>query len=219
VPTLHLGTLLLHRQAVSRELLHAALREQRETGLRLGEQLQRMGVVTNDDLLRALAAQAGVGYLSSIDPARVSGAPGGLAPEAVRALSLVPFEVTADGERVRVASAAPLRRLALSALAEMTGLRVEPFIVSDEVFRGLLAAYGSARHDAPATASGVRTVSDAAARIARAAEQGEALRMQHTRCDDYVWVRLQGRERSEDLVLSVAPPAEERTWLAAPSLP
>lgn len=217
VPPLHLGTLLLHRQALSRELLHAALREQRETGLRLGEQLKEMGLVTSDDLVRALAAQAGVGYLSSIDPARVASGPGGLAPEAVRALGLVPFEVTPDRQRIRVASAAPLRRLAVAALTEMTGLRVEPFIVSDDDFQRLLKEYGSA---GPAARDrGVRTVSDAAARIARAAEDGEAVRMQHTRCDSYVWVRLEGKEKHEDLVLSVDAPAEERTWLAEPTRP
>lgn len=218
VPPLHLGTLLLHRQIVSRELLHVALREQRQTGLRLGAQLKEMGLVTDDDLVRALATQAGVACLSSIDPARVTGGPGGLAPEAVRALQLVPFEATSD-RRLRVASAAPLRRLAVAALAAMTGLRVEPFIVGDDVFRVLLTAYGSARPPALATASAVRTVSEAAARIARAAEEGEALRMQHTRCDDHVWVRLERRDGSEDLVLSVGTGVEEGTWLAEPSRP
>ena len=57
----------------------------------------------------ALAAQSGVGYLTGIDMESVRDAPGGLSPNAVRALGLVPVSEVEDG-RIRVACAAPVPR-------------------------------------------------------------------------------------------------------------
>ena len=214
-----LGTVLVQQRAVSREIVHAALREQRETGQRLGAQLQAMGAVTAADVLRALAAQAGVGYLTTLDPARVRAGHADLSRDTVRALGVVPFDCRPQAELLRVACTGPVPRHALGALREMTGYVIEPFLVSDEVFASLMDAYGTAQPE-PALAGVVRTLDDAARRVALAVQEGRAARMVRTRVDPFVWVRLEGLSGTEEFVLPLPRRTEEATrWLAAPTSP
>jgi hypothetical protein len=212
-----LGTLLVQQRAVSREILHVALREQRETGQRLGAQLRAMGAVTSEDVLRALAAQAGVGYLTTLDPSRVRMGHAGLSRDAVCTLGVVPFDCRPQSELLRVACMGPVPRHAVRALREMTGYVVEPFLVSDELFETLMSAYGTAQAE-PAPTGAVRTLGDAVRRVAAAAQEGRAARMVRTRFDPFVWVRLEGHEGTEEFVLPLPRHTEETTtWLAAPT--
>ena len=61
-----------------------ALAAQRQSGLKLGAQLQAMGAADGHAVLRALAAQAGLSYIAALDPLCVHDAPGGLSPDAVQ---------------------------------------------------------------------------------------------------------------------------------------
>lgn len=215
-PPIRLGALLVHRRVLTIQELQAALDEQRRTGLRLGEQVRALGLATEEEVLSLLASQAGVAYVAAMDPERVASGPGGLSREAVQALGVVPFEVVQESLRIRVAAAAPLRRFALAALREMTGYAVEPFLVSDAVLARLLVAYGSGRAEVSA-AERVRSIADAAARIALVATEGRVTRMAQTRCDPYVWVRLEGADRARDLLLPVDGTEREDAWQAAPT--
>lgn len=198
---MRLGAVLLHMRVISRDTLYEALRLQKRSALKLGEQLIEMGVLQIHDVVRALATQAGTGYLPDVDPALVQHGPGGLSKDAVRALGVVPFEANQQLKRLKVACAAPLPRLALAALRELTGWTVDPFIVSDATCRVLLEAYGSVPSEHPVSVVRPRTVVEATAHIARAVETGRAVRMQQARCDPFVWVRLEGDEAREDLLL------------------
>lgn len=212
-----LGTVLVQQKSVSREIVHAALRQQRETGQRLGAQLRAMGAVTGEDVLRALAAQAGVGYLTALDPARVRTGHAGLSREAVGTLGVVPFDCRPQSELLRVACTGPVPRHALRALREMTGYVVEPFLVSDELFDTLMEEYGTAQAT-PAPTGAVRTLGDAVRRVTTAAQEGRAARMVRARFDPFVWVRLEGQTGTEDFVLPLPRHTEEgTTWLAAPT--
>jgi hypothetical protein len=216
-PMTPLGRVLLQQHLVTPEQLHAAVAEQRRSGRRLGEQLLAMGVVSHGDLLRALAAQACTGYLVNIDPRRVVDGPGGLSRETVRALRLVPFEVSPDGERLAVAGVAPLPRDSILALREITGARVDAFVVSEPDWERLAAAYGT--HTAPAaarvSATTLRSIADAALRVAEAAARGGAEKMQPVRCEPFMWVRLEGRGIQEDLLVATAETGEGRAWQVA----
>lgn len=212
-PGLRLGTLLVHQQAASREAVEVGLRAQRQSGRRLGAQLIAMGLAGWGDVVRALAAQAGVGYLTAVETSRVADGCGDLSREAVCALGVVPFEMRAQEGRLRVACAAPLPRMAMAVLGEMTGCTIEPFVVFDQVFDALMAAYGRARPPARTGPAAVCSLPDAAARVVRAAEQGRAERMRRARCDPFVWVRLDGEGGTEDLVWPLAASREERSWL------
>lgn len=210
-----LGRVLIQQRAIVHDDLQIALREQRATGMRLGKQLTQMGLATRDEILSGLAAQAGVGYLTYIDAARVRRGPGGLSRDSVRALGVAPFEVSRDSERLSVACTAPLPRVALAALRQMTGAIVDAFIVDDEVLPVLIEAYGSDLKADRIGAATLTSVDDAADRITALVEEGHADRMQHTRCEPFVWVRLEGQRRREDLLLPVMATNQEATWPVA----
>ena len=57
---LKLGELLLKAQLITQQQLDKALDEQRTTGGKLGEILQRLGYVTEDDIIECLSHQFGV---------------------------------------------------------------------------------------------------------------------------------------------------------------
>jgi hypothetical protein len=203
VPPLKLGVLLMHQATITPTILERGLRMQGRTRLPLGRQLQRLGYVTSQDVLRALAAQAGVSYLTAVDGTALHPAPGGLSRETVRALGLVPIDVDVDRRRMKVACLAPLPRLALAAMAHLTGRVIEPYFVADEDWPAVLAAYGIARTAARNAAAQVENVLDAAAHVARAARDAHDVRLLHARCDPYMWVRLEAGDGFEDMLLSV----------------
>lgn len=207
VPPVRLGALLRHHGICGAEAIERALREQRGSQMKLGEQLCAMGAVERESVLRVLAAQAGVGYLASVDGLNVREGPGGLSPHAVRALGIVPIS-DVDDDRIRVACPAPVPRRALSALRRLTGWIPEPYLVSDEDWQTLARTYGTDRIDGvdgdrPFTEF-VRTdsLADAAARIAAAATRGGDTTVTEARWEPYTWVRVQGSGIVEDVLLA-----------------
>jgi hypothetical protein len=211
------GRLLVQRHAVPQAVIETALRNQRESGRRLGAELVAMNATSAEDVLRALAAQAGVGYLPSVDLSRVANAPAGLSSDTVRVLRVVPFDVNETRRRISVAAAGPLRHWAVNALREMTRYQIQPFLVPDALLDQLVETYGTAAAGFSPSPQPLRTVPDAAATIARAAQRGVARRMQHVKCDRFVWVRLEGSARPEDFMVALEHPQEERAWQAVPT--
>src|SRR5947199_9300103 len=67
VPPVRLGALLRTRGAVAAVDLDRALAAQQQSGLPLGAQLRSMGVLDGAALVQALAQQAGVSYLTSVE--------------------------------------------------------------------------------------------------------------------------------------------------------
>jgi hypothetical protein len=219
--TLRMGSLLVHQGVITADQLKIAARSRVASGLRLGAELTRLGYADAGAVLRALAAQAGVSYLGSVDVASVRSAPGGLCAEEVRALGVVPIRTSDDGVEpaVVVACAAPLPRAALSALTALTGYKTIPYLVSDEDFEALAAAYGA---DVPPARAVVRaqwvdSVHDAARRIAAAASSEGDITIQEARVNPLTWIRV-ARKHGIDAML-VTPDALTRKgdprWLVA----
>ena len=203
-PRVRLGALLLHQQAITPDRLRKGLEAQRRTGLRLGAQLEGLGLVSSLEVLKALAAQAGVAYLTNPEPSKVAQAPGGLAPATVKLLGAVPFEERPNEKRLKVACVAPLPRIAIAALREVSGWTVEPFLVTDQAWVTLLTAYGAQCDPLrQTTAARVDDIHGAAAHIAAAARRGLASTMHHARVAPFVWVRLEGSRQREDLLMRV----------------
>jgi hypothetical protein len=205
VPPPRLGVLLRHAAAVSSQDIDRALAAQRQSGLKLGAQLRAMGAADGQAVLRALAAQAGFSYIAALDPVCVQEAPGGLSPDAVRALGIVPFHAPEHG-RIRVAVIAPVPRAAFGALRQLTGWTPEPYLVDDDNWAALMQAYGvglsQGSHAPVVEFMRAHSLSDAAARIAAAATSGGRTTVTEAHWDPYTWVRVQGEGVIRDVLLS-----------------
>ena len=211
-PALRLGAVLLHQGVVTLRQLSEALEAQRTTGLRLGEQLQTLGHVTREVVLRALSAQNGISYLATVDPASVRTAPGGLTTDEVRALGIVPFRE--NEEELLIACAAPVPYSAIGALQALSGRKVQPFLVADDDYAMLAQEYGAS---APALRSNVvRDISEGASRIAALAAEAGDVTVTEAHVDPFTWVRIDANGRVNTLLV---PPYTEDTketdeWLA-----
>ena len=207
VPPMRLGALLRHHGVCGAEAIEQALVAQRGSRLKLGEQLFAMGAAEKVGVLRALAAQAGVGYLAIVDTQSVREAPGGLSPHAVRALGVVPISEEDDG-RIRVACQAPVPRRALSAFRRLTGWIPEAYLVADADFATLVRNYGLDVDDERPVRELTRfmqteSLSDAAACITAAATRGGDTTVTEARWEPYTWVRVQDSSgRVEDVLYS-----------------
>ena len=202
LPPLRIGALLRHHGAITQAQLDEALASQRKSGLRVGAELQRLGYVSSGTLVRALAAQAGVSYLTAVDSARVRRAPGGLSVDMVRALGLLPFE--AQDQRLHVLCTAPLPRPALRALARLTGWTAEPYLVDDAVWERALDNYApdaNERHRSDV----VHDVETASGHVVAAAAGGRNAVVRYAGCGDFVWVRVEGDAKTQDVLIQEGP--------------
>ena len=197
-----LGTLLSRQAGLSREAIAQALEVQGQSGAPLGQTLTSLGHVTREDLLRALATQAGVRYLTSVDPDAVSHRPGGLPCHTVKTLGIVPVAADAKRQELQVACTAPIPGHAVRALSRLTRWSVEPLLVSDEALPQLVDLYTSAAE--PASEGFVCDADTGVAMIARIARSRRRVHMRQERCDPYVWVRLEGVGSSDDVLLAMA---------------
>jgi hypothetical protein len=202
----------LQQGVVSSRQLGEALNAQRTSGLRLGAQLQRLGHVSRDGVLRALSAQNGISYLATIDPASVRIAPGGLSVDEVRALGVVPFRQI--GDDLLVACAAPVPHSAIGALQVLLACKVQPYLVSDEDFDQLASAYGSAVEGPTATT--VRDIPDGASRIAALAAAAGDVTVTEAHVNPFTWVRIAANGRISTLLVPPYPRQlkENAEWLA-----
>jgi hypothetical protein len=203
LPPMRLGAFLRHLGAVSEKDLALALESQKISGRRLGAELQHRGMVGAEPVLRALAAQGNVSYLTSFDVSRVANGPAWLPAETVRALGLVPFETNESKRRVRVVCTAPVAKASVRALAKLTGWTAEPYLVDDQVWRLALESYrpatGQSRYAGEALATG--SVDAIAARIADSAFANRSVTMRHGNVGRYTWVRVEGAQQVSDLLI------------------
>jgi hypothetical protein len=161
-------------------------------------------------VLRALAAQANVSYLTSFDLSRVKNGPSWLPSETVRALGVVPFDISERDRRVCILCRAPVPRAAVRALQKLTTWTAEVYLVGDRLFEQALAEYQSSSDSGVITVAGI---DDAAALVAETASADRAVTMRHAQWDRYTWVRVEGPTH----VSHVLVPAEmEGRCLAAP---
>ena len=141
---LKLGELLLKAQLVSQQQLQKALDDQKASGGKLGEVLQRLGYVTEDDIIECLSHQYGVPSINlrhfEIDPNVAKIVPVDLA----RKYNVVPVNKT--GATLTLAMTDPTNIFAMDEITFMTGYRVEPVVASEEAIRETIdRIYGSSR--------------------------------------------------------------------------
>jgi hypothetical protein len=203
LPRFRLGLLLRLAGAITETQLDTALVLKARSGLKIGDQLEQLGFVSPEIVLRSLAKQAGVSYLSTFDVTRVTRAPITLSKAMVQALGLVPFEVDAAAAKLLVVCTAPVPRAAMRALAKLTGWTPEVYMVTDGVFNEALDAYRPVEEaHVPHDSATVRTLVAAAARVADSAQADRSVTMRHAQYDDCVWVRVEGSQRVSDVLVT-----------------
>ncbi len=135
-----LGQLLLDSGVITAEALRAAGEEHRRSGRHLGDILLRKGVVDENQLGQALAAQLDIPFLPPPlrpQPRALARIDAGLA----RRKRIIPLEL--DGRRLTVAMANALDTDTLDDLRFQSGCQVEPVVApASEVARAVREAYG-----------------------------------------------------------------------------
>jgi len=127
---LKLGELLLKAGIINQAQLDKALEEQRSRGGRLGEILQRMGYVSEEDIIECLSHQYGVPSINlrqfPVDPqvAKV------VTEELARKHNVLPILKT--GQTLTVAMADPTNIFAIDEITFSTGFKVDPVVASEE---------------------------------------------------------------------------------------
>jgi type IV pilus assembly protein PilB len=168
--TKKLGQILVESGQISAEQLEHALREQQQTGEKLGSILQRLGICSEKDIARVLAGQAGVSYVS-------------LTQEWIQreALDLVPgafaeshcvLPVSLRGKTLILAMANPLDLDTIDAVSRLSGHYVEVVHATEAEIQEALARY----YDATSNLDSELQDSVAAAReaVVKGANLGEA---------------------------------------------
>jgi type IV pilus assembly protein PilB len=183
-----LGEILLQAGVLSAENLDDALKYQKETGLRLGECLLRLGHCRDEDVQRALARQAGVPF---VDVAR-----GRIAPEVIATVpravaeehSVLPVKIEGPG-RIVLAVTDPLAIYQLDHLRFLLGLEFRCALTTEAAMREALQRYhGIAKREAA-------TVGDLGRKLGPAPDEGEApiIRLVQATIEDAV------RSRASDI--------------------
>jgi hypothetical protein len=199
-----LGLLLMKQAGLSRDAIDAALEEQERSGTPFGQTLHRLGLATTDDVLRALATQAGVRYLKSVDHRTLASRPGGLARDTVETLGIVPVAADLKRGEIQVACTAPIPGQAVRALARLTQMSVEPLLVADDLLPGLINVYNSAGGRSSPVVGAVCSDIAGPATIARIAKAQRAVVMTQERCDPYVWVRIASGTSTTDVLVTLS---------------
>lgn len=127
-----IGNLLLKARLVTEEQLKEALEEQKRTGEKIGQILVARGIISPMDLARVLEAQSGIPSTTledfSFDPEVVNL----LSENFIRLNRIIPLKRYND--TIEVACVPPINPRTLEDVKLINGLKVKPFIVTDEEF-------------------------------------------------------------------------------------
>jgi len=139
-----LGEILVRENLISPQHLREALDYQREHGGRLGFNLVKLGLISDDMITAVLSRQYGIPSVNldlfKIDPAVLS-----LIPQDVAQKHAV-FPLSRVGATLTLAMVDPTNVFAMDDVKFMTGLNVEPVVVAEgSVQQAIAEYYGSSR--------------------------------------------------------------------------
>lgn len=125
LPAKPLGEILVKSGRIDEGMLGRALEVARQSGAKLGETLIRLGLITPEDLARALAEQLSLPFAATVSYDREALK---LVPERLaRRYRVLPLRK--KGATLELAMADPLNLLAMEDVALVTGLTVQPVVV------------------------------------------------------------------------------------------
>ncbi len=146
VKTKRLGQILVEAGTLTEEKLDMALKEQRQTGEKLGMVLQRLGLCSEREIARVLAGQAGVQCVQLSEIEIQDEALQLVEREFAERRSLIPL--TATGSSLRVAMANPLDLATTDELVRLTGKYIEVVHAPESEIRdAMVRHYGQQVHD------------------------------------------------------------------------
>ncbi|HEY0365354.1 MAG TPA: type IV-A pilus assembly ATPase PilB [Pyrinomonadaceae bacterium] len=139
-----LGELLVRENLISPQHLREALDYQRENGGRLGFNLVKLGLISDDMITAVLSRQYGIPSVNldlfNIDPSVISLIP----QEVAQKHSVLPLSRV--GATLTLAMVDPTNVFAMDDVKFMTGLNVEPVVVAEgSVQQAIAKYYGSSR--------------------------------------------------------------------------
>jgi len=141
-PPLRLGEILVQARVVTDELLQEALARAGQERQRLGEALVAMGAASADDVLKAVAAQQELPYLSAEELPSTPPALKELSPKYLRQYVACPIAV--EGTTVTVATADPTNPLLLDDLEQTLSLAIKLCVApGPAILEAIERAYGA----------------------------------------------------------------------------
>jgi len=132
------GEFLVARKVLSRDSLEVALRHEEESGVPLAKILAGEGLVSERDLVAAVADQIGLGFWD-FDQEGISPQVDGLLPEPL-AKRLCAVAVMIDNQHLVVAMDDPTDDGAVAELADATGFPIEPMLAVRSDLKAVLGA-------------------------------------------------------------------------------
>jgi type IV pilus assembly protein PilB len=134
-----LGEILVRENLISAQHLREALDYQRQHGGRLGYNLVKMGLVTDDMITAVLSRQYGIPSVN-LDLFQIEDSVLRLIPqEAAQKYSVIPLSRV--GATLTLAMADPTNVFAMDDIKFMTGLNVEPVVVAEVSIQQAIAKY------------------------------------------------------------------------------
>jgi general secretion pathway protein E len=138
---MRLGEMLMARGLLSQDDLDRALELQKERGEKIGKVLVDLGFVAQREVLNALAEQLSVPLVALQDRPAASPETEALSPRFLRQFRCIP--VALYDHTVRLAMADPLDFETISAVRACTGLKVEPALAPEqEILEAINRYYG-----------------------------------------------------------------------------
>ena len=172
-----LGDILVSAGLISTDHLELALKEQAQTGEKLGGVLQRLGIVTEKEVARILASQAGVSHVTLGDE--------WIQKEAVDLLPVDfveeqrAFPISIRGKTLVLAMSNPLDLEAIDGAGRLTGHYIEVVHATDSDIQAAIFKYHGSRSDIDARID--KAIKEAKLALAAGTRQNE---------DDSPFVRL-----------------------------
>lgn len=135
---IRLGEALINDGLITEEQLEKALEMQKGSGRKLGETLIDAGLVTDEQIAQVLSRQLGYENVNLQNIAIPQNVLDLVAPAVLKRNKVIPIEIAPDNMNIlRVAMADPMDMVAMDDISIITGLQVEPVVTTA---RGVMLA-------------------------------------------------------------------------------
>ena len=187
---LPIGLLLMSRDELSQDELKQALQMHRQTGMRVGDCIRKLGCVSEAAITSAIAAQwaCPVFPTASVDPALATMVPRVL----LEKYRMLPVHLGSSGKRLFIGFSDGVDYSALYGLEQLLGCQTEPCIISSSTFNDVLEHQQDRDPGTDVVIESRASAAEIARMTTEYARQVEAHEVRYAPVGEYVWVRLHG---------------------------